>query len=423
MKVLIICAGSRGDVQPYVALGKGLQAKGHMAMVNTCESFAPFIKENGLQYGYMNDDFMKFVDSEAAKSAMEGGGFFGLLKSMATMMQDAKRLLREMMRDAWQTAQDFQPDVIVYHPKAMAGPHIAEKMQIPAVLGLPVPVIVPTDEFPAVGFPPLRLGKKYNQMSYVVTHKGYHSYDDILNEFRVDVLGLEKLSKKASPIEMTDGSPITILHAHSAHVWPAPKDWASTTHVTGYWFLNAGTDWSPAPELEAFLAAGEAPVYVGFGSMAGRNPQKTAEMVIEALQKANKRGILATGWGGMDAMDVPDSVFVLKSAPHDWLFPQMAAVVHHGGAGTTGAGLRAGKPSVICPFMIDQPIWAKRVFELGVGSAPLPYKKLSAEKLAIVIEEVTQNEQIQENAKRLGEQIRGEDGVATAIAILEELMA
>ena len=111
-------------------------------------------------------------------------------------------------------------------------------------------------------------------MSYVVTHKGYHSYDDILNEFRVDVLGLEKLSKKASPIEMADGSPITILHAHSAHVWPAPKDWASTTHVTGYWFLDTGADWSPSPELEAFFSSRRSPCLCGVWQHVRTKPTK-----------------------------------------------------------------------------------------------------------------------------------------------------
>ncbi|NEO00729.1 MAG: glycosyltransferase family 1 protein, partial [Moorea sp. SIO3I7] len=167
------------------------------------------------------------------------------------------------------------------------------------------------------------------------------------------------------------------------------------------------------------LDAGNPPVYVGFGSMAGRDPQRLTEIVIEGLQQANVRGIIATGWGGLAVDDLPDSIFKIDSAPHDWLFPRMAAVVHHGGAGTTAAGLRAGRPTIICPFFVDQPFWGDRVHALGVGSKPIPQKTLTAEKLATAIREVTTNQTIRQNAEALGKQIRDEDGIANAIAIIE----
>jgi sterol 3beta-glucosyltransferase len=422
MKIFIVTAGSRGDVQPYVALGKGLRQAGHSPTVCTCSSFDSFITGHGLDYGYMNDDLMKLVDSEAGREAMEdGSNLLGLLKSMVTLMKQAKALNRVMLRDAWAAAQAVDPDVVIYHPKALAGSHIAEKLGVPAILAVPVPLIVPTAEFVAIGVPDLKLGSRYNRLSYKVLHRGYHTYDDVVNEFRQDVLGLGKYPKSVSPVQMADGRPIPVLHAHSELVWPRPIDWPDTAYVTGYWFLEQGDDWQPPAELAAFLEAGDAPVYVGFGSMAGRDPGRKAEIVVEALKRANVRGIIATGWGGLDAGNLPETIQRVERVPHDWLFPRVSAVVHHGGAGTTAAGLRAGCPTVVCPFLIDQPFWGARVHALGVGSKPIPQKKLTAENLTDALREVTTSPTIRQKATALGRALREEDGIANAIAIVERI--
>ncbi len=423
MNIFIVTAGSRGDVQPYVALGKGLRKAGHAVTVCTCSSFEPLITDHGLNYGYMNDDFMKLVDSEAGREAMESGGnIFGLIKTMVALMKDAKKLNREMFKDAWNAAQVAKPDVLIFHPKALAGAHIAEKLDIPAIMAVPVPVIVPTAEFVATGFPNLNLGGWYNKLSYTILLRGYHQYDDVVNEFRQDVLGLGKYPKSTTPIQMVDGTPIPILHGYSELVWPRPKDWPDTASVTGYWFLDQDEEWAKPEELEAFINADDPPVYVGFGSMAGRNPEKLTAIVVEALQKANVRGIIATGWGGLSVDDLPETIYKIENAPHDWLFPQVAAVVHHGGAGTTAAGLRAGKPSVICPFLIDQPLWGARVHALGVGPKPIPQKKLTVDKLVRAIEEAVGNPSMREKAKDIGESIRSEDGIGKAIKVIENVV-
>jgi sterol 3beta-glucosyltransferase len=422
MRVLVVTAGSRGDVQPYVALGKGIQAAGHPVTICTCSSFESFITDHGLNYGYMNDGFLRLVDSEAGREAMESGSnVFGLVKSMLVLMKEAKALNREMLKDAWNVAQTVKPDIVVYHPKSLAGPHIAEKLGVPAVLAVPVPVIVPTAEFVAIGFPRLKLGSWYNKLSYTAVHKGYHTYDDVVNEFRQDVLGLGKLPKSVSPVQMADGRAIPVLHGYSELVWPRPGDWPDTVHVTGYWFLDQAEDWRAPAELIAFLETGEAPVYVGFGSMAGRNPQRMASIVVDALQEADVRGVIATGWGGLEASTLPKTIFKIDDVPHDWLFPRVSAVVHHGGAGTIGAGLRAGRPTVTCPFLVDQPYWGERVHALGVGSKPIPQKSLTVAKLAKAIREVTTDQTIRQNAETLGTQIRQEDGIANAIAIIERV--
>jgi sterol 3beta-glucosyltransferase len=209
-----------------------------------------------------------------------------------------------------------------------------------------------------------------------------------------------------------------VLYGYSQHVLPRPADWDTNTHVTGYWFLDAPSDWAPPADLVAFLRAGPPPVYIGFGSMGSRNPEATTRLALDALARAGQRGVLASGWGGLSQADLPESVYMLKSAPHSWLFPHMAAVVHHGGAGTTAAGLRAGVPSAIVPFFGDQPFWGARVAALGVGPSPLPRKRLTAEGLAAAITQAACDDAMRARAAALGEKIRAEDGAARAAALI-----
>lgn len=170
----------------------------------------------------------------------------------------------------------------------------------------------------------------------------------------------------------------------------------------------------------AFLESGPPAVYVGFGSIAGSDPAATTKVVLNALELSEQRGVLATGCGGLAADTLPETVFKLESAPHDLLFPRMAAVVHHGGAGTTAAGLRAGKPSVICPFFGDQPFWGKRVHDLGVGPAPLPQKKLTADALAAAIGRAATDNGIRQKAQVLGQKLQAEDGAGVAVQVIQE---
>lgn len=423
MNLFFVTVGSRGDVQPYVALGKGFKKAGHSVTVCTCSSFESFITGHDLSYGYMNNDFIKLVDSEAGREAMESGGnVFGLIKAMITMLKEAKSLNREIFKDTWNAAKAVKPDIIIYHPKALAGSHIAEKLGVPAVIAVPLPVIVPTIESVAVGFPNFKFGQWYNKLSFSLLHKGYHAYDDVVNEFRQDVLGIEKLPKSSSPIQMKNGSPIPVLHGYSELVSPRPGDWPDTAYITGYWFLDPKDNWQPPADLLNFLTSGEKPVYVGFGSMAGRRPQQMADIVVKALTLAKVRGIIATGWGGLNASTLPDTIFKIDKVPHAWLFSLVSAVVHHGGAGTTAAGLRAGKPTIICPFLVDQPYWGERVYSLGVGSKPIPQKKLTPENLSEAIREVTTSKVIRQNAERLGEKLRTEDGIKNAMMIIQRIV-
>ncbi len=212
------------------------------------------------------------------------------------------------------------------------------------------------------------------------------------------------------------------LHGYSEHVVPRPHDWPDTQHITGYWFLDEdalGAQWQPSDDLRAFIEAGSAPVYVGFGSATGSNAQRMTQIIVDALKQTGQRGIIAQGWAGLHASDLPDSVYLLKSAPHSWLFPRTAGVVHHGGAGTTAAGLCAGVPSFLIPHFADQPFWARRVHELGVGPAPVKRHNLTVDVLAKGIGQMVTDVMMRERAVALGKKIAAEDGVSTAIVCLE----
>ena len=423
MNIFINTLGSRGDVQPYVALGKGLQAAGHTVTLCTSCSFESFITEHGLHYGYMNDELIKIVNSDEGRDAMENmTNLWDGIRIARKLWKHVAPLQRMMLKDSWDSAQQANPDLIIFHPKAYGGPHFAEKLNIPVMLAVPMPLYVPTTEFPNIGFPNWKLGGWYNKLTYTLIQKlAVFWGGKYIKEWR-RAQHLPPQPRGIDFLHTSAGEHIPVLHCYSRHVAPEPNDWPDNVAATGYWFLDHLDEWHPPTELLDFLAAGDPPIYVGFGSMAGRNPNRLAYIVIEALQQAKMRGVIATGWGGLAARDLPDTIFKIDKAPHDWLFPRMAAVVHHGGAGTTAAGLRAGRPTIICPFFGDQLFWGRRVCTLGVGSEPIPQKKLTVEKLAATIREVTSNPTIRQNAEVIGKKIQQEDGIANAVAIIERMV-
>jgi UDP:flavonoid glycosyltransferase YjiC (YdhE family) len=240
-----------------------------------------------------------------------------------------------------------------------------------------------------------------------------------VNEARKKVLGLRPLSFMG-PLGAYFLPPLC-LDGYSSHVVPRPPDWGSHRHVTGYWFLEAASAWRPPARLRDFLNAGPPPVYVGFGSMHNRDADEVTALVVEALNWAGQRGILFTGWNGLGKVANSHKVFLLESStPHDWLFQRMAAVVHHGGAGTTAAALRAGIPAVVVPYMSDQPFWARRVHELGAGPPPVPRGRLSARLLAEGIHRAVTIPAYQDRAAELSRALRAEDGVGCAVRLFEE---
>ncbi|KAF3890790.1 glycosyltransferase family 1 protein [Tolypothrix bouteillei VB521301] len=412
-RVLILTAGSRGDVQPYIALGCGLQQAGFEVMLATDESFASLAISHKLNFAPIHADFVNLIQTDEGKSAIAG-------KKSASLMRKVMPMLRQMIDDAWDSAQQYQPNAVIYHPKALAGYHIAEKLGIPGFLAFSLPGYSPTRAFANPMLGGGNYGGFFNQLSYTLFLKFVVlSYRRTIDTWRQEKLGLPPFTDELT----LHGQPVPKLYGYSGYVVPVPADWDNTSFVTGYWFLETPSNWQPSADLLTFLERGSAPIYVGFGSMVSQDSAKTTRLVIDAVQKSGQRAILATGIGGLSPSEVPDSIHILESAPHDWLFPHCLAVVHHGGAGTTGAGLWAGKPTVICPFFGDQPFWGKRVFELGVGPRPIPQKKLTVDKLAQAIEVVTSDENMRQQARELGKKIQAENGVMQAVAIIREQLA
>jgi sterol 3beta-glucosyltransferase len=322
------------------------------------------------------------------------------------------------MDDEWNAALTFQPDLIIYHPKCLGSYHIAEKLYIPAIMSIPLPFYTPTREFPVPFMSGIQLGGWFNHFSYRLMGLSSGMYGGTINDFRGKTLGMSPIGRFADVLLRSDGKPVPVLYPYSSHLLPVPKDFPAHVHVTGYWFLDQTTTWQPEPELVHFLEAGTPPVYVGFGSLGARKAEKRTKIVLDALAKSGQRGILISAWGGLKASDLPQNVFMAESVPHDWLFPQVAAVVHHGGAGTTAAGLRAGKPTLICPFMADQPFWGKLIYQQGVGPQPIPQSKLNANRLAEAIHIAVNDQMIQHRAAEIGEKIRAEDGIVRAVEII-----
>lgn len=408
MKILILTLGSRGDVQPYVALGRGLQQAGHDVHLATAAPFAEFVRGNGLEFVPLTGKFLELMETRSGKAAFSGKA------NALKLFREAKPIMRQLLDESWQAAGDA--DAVIYHPKAMAGYSIAEKLGIPGILAVPLPLYSPTRAFPSPILPVGNLGGTLNRASHrLAVWLATASMKGTLNGWRRDVLGLEPVRNE---LEL-QGRPVLRLYPYSPAVIPTPADWDANSIATGYWFLEQGDEWTPDPALLRFLADGPAPVYVGFGSMPAEDAAAKSAIVLGALAETGLRGVLATGWGGLSAAAVGDNVFVLDAAPHDWLFPRMAAVVHHGGAGTTGAGLRAGVPSVICPFFGDQPFWGRRVAALGAGPAPIAQKKLTVEKLAAALHNATGNPEMRARAAALGATIQAEDGIGRAIEAIE----
>ncbi|MBL6427292.1 MAG: glycosyltransferase family 1 protein [Maritimibacter sp.] len=417
MRILILTYGSRGDVQPFVALGRALVARGHDVTLGTARRFETFVREAGLGFAPMSDAMLNLLDTEAGRDMMESTqGVLQSLKWTVMLTRTVGPAQAELIGDSWAAAEAVDPDLIVFHPKTYAGPHIAEKRGIPAVLAMLVPMMVPTGERPNVGFPDTGW-QWWNRFSYrFVNRTMAFSAGRHVREMRAE-RGLPK-QRRFDLLRDSRGRMLPVLNAVSPSVLPAPRDWPDEAVMTGYWFTDHG-DWTPPDDLAAFLEAGPPPVYVGFGSMAGRSPGRLAKAVIEALTRTGMRGIIATGWGGLKPADLPDTIHKIEGAPHDWLFPRMAAIVHHGGAGTTAAAIRAGKPQVIVPFFGDQPFWGKIMAQHGVAPDPIAQKSLTADNLAEALRRVTGDPAMARAAEALGAAVRQEDGLKRAVEVIE----
>lgn len=415
-QIAVVAAGSRGDVQPYVALGKGLQAAGFAVRIVTSIDFERLVLDAGLDFCSTGESIEEMIQSDQWRQTLEGGNFLAIVNQMNREMTKRAKSVASVL-----PGQIADVDLMIAGLGGLMGAFsIAEKLDIPIIQAYLYP-LTPTREFAGPLTPNLPLGKTLNPLSFQVTRQMLWQSGRVGDAATRRELNMPRGSLWG-PFSLLRKRQIPVLYGYSRHVLPHPSDWDTTNHVTGYWFLDAHEDWMPPEDLLEFLNAGDPPVYVGFGSMGNRNPAEAAEITLQALQRAGQRGVLAAGWGGLSPADVPESVYMISSIPHSWLFPRMAAVVHHGGAGTTAAGLRAGIPSIVIPFMGDQPYWGQRVAALGVGPRPIPRRKLTVEALEAAIGQAIHDSQMRQRARKLGESIRNERGVDNAVAIIRKLV-
>jgi sterol 3beta-glucosyltransferase len=431
VKILVLAHGTRGDVQPYAALALALRQAGHEPLLAAPAASAGLVAPYGLPFAGVHDGPNTLIDDPRVREAIETNyrGVRGKRIALEVMRR-SKPLMARVLTDmvaaaglahdgAGATGREGRPDLVVHAP-GIPGHRIAEALGVPAVPAVLQPVWVPTPTFrnPML---PVPLPRALNRASYRSTALLLRSFGGIADA----ALELPRRRGRHDVLRRPDGSPATVLQGFSRHLLPPGTAYPSWVHTTGFWYLPAPPSWSPPPELTAFLEAGEPPVYIGFGSMAGTDPARVGAVVTEAVRRAGVRAVLVSGWGGMQVDGAPRAlggdVLLLDQVPHAWLFPRVAAVVHHGGSGTAGAALAAGRPQVVCPFVADQPFWAARAHATGVAPAPLPQRRLSADRLAAAIRCAIGDRTMLATAERLGAQVHAEDGARAAVRVLESV--
>jgi sterol 3beta-glucosyltransferase len=417
MHIVITSFGVRGDLQPYLALAVGLQRAGHRVTLATSTDFTEWIESFGVTTHPTPHSMFALMRRPETRAVLTGRN---PLRQMR-LFRETMRQLAASSEGLWAAIQDA--DLVIQSPTGTGALEAASQRSIPAVLAWPVP-FAPTRAFPSFLLGPLRAsqGMAYNRLTDALAHHLLWSSlgGPMTNPLR-QKLGLRPWRSYAEMLAHGRRLGMPTLYGFSERVLPRPADWDELQHVTGYWFLEPPPGWSPQadPVLLRFLDRGPLPIYIGFGSMSLGTPEQQTQLALRALAMTGQRGVLLTGWGGLARQPATPDVCFVDDVLHAWLFPRMAAVVHHRGAGTTGAGLRAGVPNLIMSFGADQFAWAAQVVKLGVGPRVVPLKQVSADKLAQAINTAVHDQAMRGRAAALGEKIGAEDGVGAAVALIE----
>ena len=414
-RIALVTIGTQGDVQPYIGLGIALMNHGYSVVLGATEEFESLVTSYGIEFHSMGPSIQSFLRDSRFENAMSSS----MLINAPSLLRQGQQICDTAARNAWTMCQGA--DAIIVNMNTSFGIDIAEALDVPAIMTALQP-LNSTSEFPlSMYYVADDLGPALNKLSYTAATVQQAYWNLPRNKLRRELMGLDARIM-GGVFTNTDGSPLTTLYAYSAAVSPRPRDWPKTAIITGYWSTRDNSGWTPSPEFEAFLAAGPAPVYIGFGSMPF-GAERNTRILKEAMALWGGRAVVARGWGGIDARELPDTVFALEKAPHDRLFRYVSAVVHHGGAGTTAAGLQLGRPTFVVPQAMDQPYWGRRVYELGCGPKPVRLRKITAEILADALTDLTTNEDYRRNAADVAERLRAEDGPEKAISVIERVMA
>ncbi len=417
MHIVFLTLGTRGDVQPYVALGQELVKQGHRATVCTGESFKHFVESHGLQYAHAESDLLAMLETEEGKAVLAGG-----IKNIRLAMKYSNVVVNPSFRKTldyfWQACQNA--DMIIYHPKALAAVDIASKLAIPAVSMPTVPVTYPASEFPCLAVAPVKnYGKALNRLTYKLTEYADISSMKEINDFRQKTLGLP--ARKAGVYAYkNNGADIPVIVPVSPALFKGVTSWAGRVYLPGFFYLNSEAELLPA-KAEVFLTSGAPPVVITFSSMPLKNPARLKAEIEAAVTASGERVVVLTGKSGM-AFAENENILCLPAAPHSLLFPRAKGIIHHGGAGTMAQALLAGKPQFVIPFSADQPFWANKLYTLGLTPPPKKEAELTAACIEYIFS-MMEEEQYIKAALAFKAEVETDAGVAGAVKYIENLFA
>jgi len=415
LRITVLGTGTRGDVQPLLALAISLQQSGYNVRLVSNLGFASLAHGYDLPFSPIHADIQAALQSDLGRRYLQAGN---LLAGLRYFLFQVRQIFLDTMREAWQLCQ--ASDLLVFSLVNPFGYEIAQKLGIPCIQVQPQP-FEPTQAFPLPALSLPNLGRPLNRLTYTLFEAATGLLlNPLTRQFRLEI-GLTP-SGRGSPLRQLHQDKVPALLPFSPSVLLPPTDWPAWVHQTGYWFLLPPPHWTPAPALLDFLARESKPLYIGFGSMPDPNRGSQTELVLDALHQCGQRAVLGGGWGGMVAQDLPETVFLAEDLSFEWLFPHMSALVHHGGAGTTAAGLKAGLPALVIPHFQDQLFWGRRVHALGGGPKPIPRKTLTASKLAESITRMLTDLEMRDKARQVGEKISQEEGLQRALDIILALL-
>ncbi|CAM3959302.1 glycosyltransferase [Smaragdicoccus niigatensis] len=410
-KIVILAFGTRGDVAPVTGLGTALAAAGFSVAVAAQEPYRDLVTHAGLEFRHLPRDTEEETRNSASAQDLINGG---RMKPSRNALADMVDQLRGVGPAMAEVAKDADLLIAASPVSSLFGYHIAQGLKIPSV-GAFLQPLARTGDFPPPPLGTRSLGRLGNHALWKMGALGDKVYLPLINDLRAE-LGLPATTLQ---FQKERDAQWAILNGFSEFVVPRPQGWRENVHITGYWWPPVDPDWQPSAELTAFLDDGPAPVFVGLGSTATNNGDQLSETISAAVRKSSVRTVVQSGWARLHADG--DDVLTIDDAPHEWLFSRCAAVVHHCGAGTTAAALRAGVPSVPTPGIMDQPFWAKRLHELGAGTAPVPRRELTVDSLADAIAEAVSNVTYRASAGSVGERLAAEDGVGNAVRLISNL--
>lgn len=417
MHVTLLCIDTTGGIVPYIALAHGLRRAGHTPAFIVPQHFVGLIERHGFGATPLAGDMESMLQQDPSLAGVAEKGF------MVAQAQVARTITEHLPSWTQTTLEACRATDLLIGGFAgvLVGSGAAEKAGIPFVQAHLQPM-TPTGAFGGLLMPAAGRWAQGlpNRLSHQLTMQVlWQPLRGAVNRARREVLRLPPESA-AGRLGRTASADEIILYAFSRHLVPKPPDWPANVHVTGAWFLEEPEPWQPPQALVEFLAAGEPPISIGFGSMMSSDAARTTDLIVEAVARSGRRAVLLAGWGGLRRDALPPTIFAMDAAPHSWLFPCVALAVHHGGAGTTHAAVRAGIPAVVVPFGADQPFWARAAERAGAALAPLPRKQLTAPRLTDAITAALAHPSLAASAARLGEQVRAEEGVETAVRLIEQ---